>query len=315
MRSSEALRRELSADTVAGTRALPDARAAAYALCAVALAFLAGLASAASPWRSSHGARGAPEGVLHVVVALGGVALVTGLLLLWVATPAAARRAPRKRRRPTPREFEGAGTGVWAAGKTAAIGLVAAAAICLAAWPLLTSASDSSPGASPTTPVTTRASGPAEHVTDRGSAVDLWWLVLPTALAFAVLAPAAVAIRRRRRRKTQTEAGELPALARAVRSSIARLEDERDPRRAILLAYDCMEDAFGDVEVVRARDETASEFLRRAIRRLPAGADAAATLTARFEEARFSTHEIVATHRREALEALRRVAQGLERTG
>lgn len=295
-----------------GASAFVDARAAAFALCAVALAFLAGLASAASPWRSSHDGRGAPAALVHVVFSLGGFALVTGLLFLWVATPAPAPRGRRKRRRPTPEDLEGAGRDIWAAGKMAAAVMVAAAALCLAAWPLLTSPSDSSEGAARTR-VTTRASVPAEHVAGRGHAVHLGWLILPAALAFALLAPAAVAIRRRRRPKTPPEAGELPVLARAVRSSIARLEDERDNRRAIVLAYECMADAFREAEVVRARDETASEFLLRAIRRLPVGADAAATLTARFEEARFSTHEIVETHRREALEALRRVAQGLER--
>jgi hypothetical protein len=289
-------------------------RAAAYALCAVALAFLTGLASAASPWRSSQDAHSAPAALIHVVLPLGGVALVTALLFLWVATPAPAPRGRRKRRRPAPEDLEGAGTAAWAAGKTAAVAMVAVAALCLAAWPLLTSESESSPGAA-RTPVATRASVPAEHVAGRGRAVHLGWLILPAALAFALLAPVAVAIRRRRRPKTPPEAGELPVLARAVRSSIARLEDERDHRRAIVLAYACMADAFREADVVRARDETASEFLLRAIRRLPVGADAAAALTARFEEARFSTHEIVETHRREALEALRRVAQGLEGAG
>jgi hypothetical protein len=278
----------------------------------VALAFLVGLASAASPWRSSHGARSAPAALLQVVPALGGVALVMGLLVLWVATPTPERRWPRKRRRLTSGDFEGAREAGWGAGKAAAAVLVAAAALCLAAWPLLTSPSDSSSGAVPTTPVTTRASLPAEDAAGRGRAVHLWWLVLPAALAFALLAPAAIVIRRRRRPKTRVGAGELSVRARAVRLSIARLEDERDPRRAIVLAYESMEDAFGEAEVVRARDETASEFLPRAMRRVPVGAEAAATLTARFEEARFSTHEIVETHRREALEALRRVAQGLE---
>jgi hypothetical protein len=73
-----------------------------------------------------------------------------------------------------------------------------------------------------------------------------------------------------------------------------------------------MEDAFREVEIVRARDETAGEFLLRAIRRLPVGAGDAAALTARFEEARFSVHPIAAEHRREALAALRRVARDLD---
>ena len=97
-----------------------------------------------------------------------------------------------------------------------------------------------------------------------------------------------------------------------MRASIAALEAERDPRTAILRAYARMEQAFRDVEIVRARDETASEFLERTMRRLPVSAGAAATLTERFEEVRFSTHQITEVDREQALASLHRVERELE---
>jgi hypothetical protein len=72
-----------------------------------------------------------------------------------------------------------------------------------------------------------------------------------------------------------------------------------------------MEQAFRGVEIVRARDETASEFLGRTMRRLPVSAGAAAALTERFEEVRFSTHEITEADREQALASLQRVEREL----
>jgi hypothetical protein len=72
-----------------------------------------------------------------------------------------------------------------------------------------------------------------------------------------------------------------------------------------------MEQALGNIEIVRARDETASEFLGRAMRRLEVSAGAAAALTERFEEARFSTHVLTEGDRVRALASLHRVEQEL----
>ena len=140
----------------------------------------------------------------------------------------------------------------------------------------------------------------------------LGWLLLPIAVTFTILTPAAVLIRRRRLKRGQGVHAEEPdALGRAVRASIAALESERDPRRAILRAYARMEQAFRNVEIERARDETASEFLGRTMRRLPVSAGAAAALTERFEEVRYSTHPITETDRKEALACLHRIEREL----
>jgi hypothetical protein len=72
-----------------------------------------------------------------------------------------------------------------------------------------------------------------------------------------------------------------------------------------------MEQAFDNIEIGRARDETASEFLVRAMRRLRVSAGAAAALTERFEEARYSTHIVTEDDRALALASLHRVEQEL----
>jgi hypothetical protein len=66
-----------------------------------------------------------------------------------------------------------------------------------------------------------------------------------------VLAPAAVLIRRRRLQRDAEPSDELSELG-VVRASIAALESEHEPRRAVLRAYVQMENAFKDIEVERA---------------------------------------------------------------
>jgi hypothetical protein len=163
-------------------------------------------------------------------------------------------------------------------------------------------------GARPSAPTPAAREVPGEPPVS----VNLGWLLVPVAVTFAILTPAAVVIRRRRlKRDAATRAGETSAFGRAVRASIAALESERDPRTAILRAYARMEQAFRDVEIVRAADETASEFLARTTRRLPVSAGAAAALTERFEEVRFSEHPITEADREQALASLHRVEREL----
>ena len=144
-----------------------------------------------------------------------------------------------------------------------------------------------------------------------GPSVDLGWLLFPIVVTFAILTPAAVLIRRRLQSQLPEATEEPDAIGRAVRASLAALESERDPRAAILRAYAWMEQSFRSVEVVRARHETASEFLGRTTRQLPVSADAATELTERFEEARFSTHRLTEADRERALASLQRVEREL----
>jgi hypothetical protein len=236
--------------------------------------------------------------------------LAVALLLIWAETPK-ARPAKRNRRTIVGDEFDELGGSLWTAGKTTAVVLLALAIFCIAALPLLSRGSAPSQGLMGARPPTSTGPRPSQERRADHS-FSLGWLVLPMALTFTILTPAALLIRRRRLRRAQDAPAEDPsALARALRASITALESERDPRRAILRAYARMEHAFRNVEIVRARDETASEFLGRAVRRLPVSAGAAAALTERFEEARFSTHTFTERDRELALASLHRVEQEL----
>ena len=284
--------------------------APAFAALALALLATVGLASSVSPWHANSAAASAPTTALQGLAAAGGVVLVIGLLLLWVETPM-ARRSKKKRRTIEGDEFDELGTSLWTTAKTVAVILLGLAIFCLATVPLLSRASEPSQsggGAQPSAPAASAQPGPGRPA----DSVDLGWLLVPIAVTFAILTPAAVLIRRRRlKRNEATHAGETSAFGRAVRASIAALESERDPRTAILRAYARMEQAFGDVEIVRAADETASEFLARTTRQLPVSADAASALTERFEEVRFSTHPITEADRQQALASLHRVEHEL----
>ena len=281
-----------------------------FAALALALLAIAGLASSVSPWHANAAAASAPTTALQGLAAAGGVVFVIALLLLWVETPI-ARRSKRKKRTIAGDEFDELGTSAWTTAKTVAVLLLALAIFCLATVPLLSRNPEPLP-----TGVGAQPAAPAPAARDeRGpppDSVNLGWLLVPLAVTFAILAPAAVAIRRRRLKRDEAmHAQATNALGRAVRASIVALESERDPRTAILRAYARMEQAFRDVEIVRAADETASEFLARTTRRLPVNAGAAEALTERFEEVRFSTHLITEADREQALASLHRVEQEL----
>jgi MFS family permease len=248
--------------------------------------------------------------VLQGLAAAGGVVLVVAVLLLWVETPTELPRR-RKRRAPAGGELVGLGAALWTGAKTVAVAMLAVAVLCIAALLLL------SHGSVP--PQTLTNAFPPPRVGPRPSeglmsahSVNLRWLLLPIAVTFAILTPLAALIRRWRLKRGQAAtAEEAGAIGQAVRASIAALESEPDPRTAILRAYARMEQAFRNVEIVRARDETASEFLGRTTRGLPVSADAAAALTERFEEVRYSTHQITEAEREQALSSLHRVEREL----
>jgi len=85
------------------------------------------------------------------------------------------------------------------------------------------------------------------------------------------------------------------------------LEDPRaepDPRRAIMRCYASFERVAADSGVKRPPWYTPTEFMREAMRRLPAPRGAVPTLTSLFELARFSHKALGPAERGRALEAL-----------
>jgi Domain of unknown function (DUF4129) len=285
----------------------PELRALALAAIALGLLGITGLASSAFAWHATRAAAavGAPTTAVRGLATAGGVVLVGALLLMWIETPKTP--SPRRKRRTLAGdELDELGGSLWTAGKTAAFVLLALAIFCIATLPLLSRSP--APSQTPTVAPPAASSGSLSKKSGRAAdSLNLGWLLLPMALTFAILTPAAVLIRRRRLQQDQEPFADEPSALDAVQASIAALESEREPRRAILRAYVRMEQAFRNVEIARARDETASEFLGRTMRRLPLSAGAAAALTERFEEARFSTHQLTEADREQALASLRRV--------
>jgi hypothetical protein len=135
--------------------------------------------------------------------------------------------------------------------------------------------------------------------------------VMPTWLPWTVLAIVVVAVAAgllalaRRGDRPPREVLERSAAGVAVDAAIDALQDDTDPRRAVIAAYAAMQRAFAAHGLARSPAEAPREFLRRVLIASSATEREAGTLTGLFEEARFSTHPIPERARELALSALR----------
>jgi hypothetical protein len=129
--------------------------------------------------------------------------------------------------------------------------------------------------------------------------------------ALGAVAVAALLARRARRRTELTDEEFADALADVLDDALADLRAERDPRRAIIAAYARMERLFAVHGVPRHPAEAPFEYLARVLVELRASASSVFELTALFERAKFSTHEIDPAMRDEALAALAAVRDEL----
>ncbi|HUQ23850.1 MAG TPA: DUF4129 domain-containing protein [Gaiellaceae bacterium] len=287
-------------------RPLSDVRATATTVVGLLLVSLVALASGGSAWHAG-GRQDVPVGVVGALAAAAGVLAIGSLLLVWVGTPSVETRG-RRRRRPGAGHLEGLGASLSAAGKAAAIVGGAIGLFLLLTLPFLVPAAATPVGATPGNAAPrghASTSAPAGHPTSGA----LRWLVVGSAAAVLLLAPAAVFVRGRRARR-ERRAVVPDAAARVgsdLRRSLADLESERDPRLAVQRAYARMEESLGEIELSRAPDETPTEFTGRVLRVLGASAAAASDLTGLFEIARFSEHRMDEDDRRRAIASVRRV--------
>lgn len=159
-------------------------------------------------------------------------------------------------------------------------------------------------GAAP--PRVTRPTG-----TGGGFAVPAWlpWTLL--AIVAITVAVGAVVLWRQRQRPA-TEVGDANVARAAVEAAIGALDDESDPRRGVIAAYGAMQRALAERGVVRSPAEAPREYLQRALMAGRAAEREARTLTALFEEARYSTHPIPERFREGALSALRSLQRHLQ---
>ncbi len=100
-------------------------------------------------------------------------------------------------------------------------------------------------------------------------------------------------------------------LSAVVEASIDDLRRERDPRRAVIAAYANMERVLASRGLARHRPETPFEYLARVLRDLHVRESAVRSLTELFEYAKFSTHDIDATMKEDAIDALAAVRADL----
>ena len=101
-------------------------------------------------------------------------------------------------------------------------------------------------------------------------------------------------------------------LHRQVEISIAEIERESDPRRAVIHAYAGMEKTLARHKLGRRSFEAPGEYLHRAFAALRLSRRPGERLTELFEQARFSTHTIGLEMKRESIAALIELRSELE---
>lgn len=106
-------------------------------------------------------------------------------------------------------------------------------------------------------------------------------------------------------RRPPTRAEIANRLSSLLDESLDDLRAERDPRRAVIATYARMERTLAGFGFPRAAAEAPREYLGRVLRDLlEASAEAVSKLTALFERAKFSAHEIDPGMKNDAIDAL-----------
>ena len=137
-----------------------------------------------------------------------------------------------------------------------------------------------------------------------------WWGY--TLLALVVLGGLAAAWYLRERREAPLPEDEPDELLAAVDLSLEDLERDPDARRAVIRAYARMERALASYGIARRPSETPLEYLARALTALRVGRPSVERLSALFERAKFSNHEIDVTMKGDAIAALGSLREELE---
>jgi Domain of unknown function (DUF4129) len=130
-------------------------------------------------------------------------------------------------------------------------------------------------------------------------------LILGIGGAMAVLAV-------RRKRELLGDAPVAIALSEVLAETLDDLRREVDPRRAVIRAYSRMERTLAARGLPRHEAEAPLEYLTRVLGAVQASAHSVRRLTQLFQRARFSTHEIDAGMKEEAIAALSGLRAELE---
>jgi hypothetical protein len=119
----------------------------------------------------------------------------------------------------------------------------------------------------------------------------------------------------RRRRRALAEAPVTEALSDVLAESLDDLENERDPRRAVIRSYAQMERVFAARGLPRREAEAPAEYVTRLLDAAGVSAHSVQRLTSLFARARFSTHEVDVRMKGEAIEALGGLRAEIEAMG
>ena len=141
-----------------------------------------------------------------------------------------------------------------------------------------------------------------------GNQIPFDWLPAIVMLSLAVVGAVVVGyimLRGPARKRQPTEAELAAQLSAVLDDSLDDLRAERDPRTAVIATYARMETTLAGAGLPRSVAETPLEYLGRVLRELlHTSAEAVARLTALFERAKFSPHEIDGGMKNDAIEAL-----------
>lgn len=114
-----------------------------------------------------------------------------------------------------------------------------------------------------------------------------------------------VYIRKRRGGDAWDREAELAAaLDEVLADSLDDLRADPDPRRAVIRTYARMERTFAAYGVPREESEAPLEYMERALHRLSVSSSAVRRLTQLFSRAKFSPHDVDASMKDQAIEAL-----------
>ena len=144
-------------------------------------------------------------------------------------------------------------------------------------------------------------------------APDFKWLpvLIATTAGLAVLGFIAVRTMRRERRGVAESHALQLEFEELVEDTLADLYAEVDPRKAIIAAYARVERVFATYGLPRDPSEAPVEYLERALPELRASGAALERLTALFQWAKFSAHDVDPKMRDEAVGALLEVRDEL----
>jgi hypothetical protein len=150
--------------------------------------------------------------------------------------------------------------------------------------------------------------GPTGDITRKVTDPEFQWLpaLLTGSILFATAAGivALVIWKRVKGADWEREAELSAALDEVLADTLDDLRAERDPRRAVIATYARLERTFAAHDVAREPSETPREYVDRALDRLGVSTFAVRRLTALYERAKFSSHEIDAAMKDDAIEAL-----------